>query len=215
MYDENVFKILMIITLFVALTLYHITNWLTPDYWTTRNDVFALLKLAQFSLITIVALIAAYSSRFAQFLFRKLKRSGYIGGCYSGTSGDTGKQEATCTEVFTIKQSFFDISILGKTYAIKERLEWANWSGRAFKKEGNRVYFGITSMLPHNPGGRPKTEHLIMEIQFDDMQHVTGSIYSNSPTEDSRYAYWLDAACRDRQTERCFATHRPSYIKQP
>ena len=156
MYDQKVFRILMTITLFVALSLYHITNLLMPAYWSTSSDVLALVKLSQFALVTLFALTAAYSSRFAQFVFRKLNRADYIGGCYAGMSGDAGNPEATCTEVFAIKQSLFDVSISGKTYAIKERIEWANWNGRAFKKEGNAVYFGITSLIPHNKTGTTK-----------------------------------------------------------
>lgn len=212
MYDQKVFRILM---LFVALSLYHITNLLIPAYWSTSSAVLALLKLSQFALITLFALKAAYSSRFAQFVFRKLNRADYIAGCYAGMSGNAGNPEATCTEVFTIKQSLFDISVSGKTYAIKERIEWANWNGRAFKKEGNTVYFGITSLLPHNKPGRPKVEHAIIEIQFDDRRNVTGSTYSNSPTEDNSYAYWLNATWKDHQAAQCFDTYRPTYIKQP
>ena len=132
MYDQKAFRIVMIGTLFVTLALYHITNILMPDYWTTSNDVFSLLKLSQLGLITLFALTTAYSSSFAQFVFKRLHRSDYIGGCYVGTSGDVGNQTVTGSEVFTITQSLFDISISGKTYSIEKSCDWASWNGRAF-----------------------------------------------------------------------------------
>jgi hypothetical protein len=213
MYDQKVFRILIGMMLFVALALYHVTNLLIPDYWITQNDVLALIKLSKFALITLLVLIAVYSTRFAQFAFRRLNRADYVGGCYAGSSGDAGNIQATCTQVFAINQSLFDITILGKTYSIKEQIEWASWNGRAFKKEGNRVYFGITSVIPYSKPGRPTIEHAIMEIQFDDVRNATGLTYSNSPTEDGKYAYWLKAALKDNKVAQCFDTYRPTNIK--
>jgi hypothetical protein len=78
------------------------------------------------------------------FAFRRLNRADYIGGCYVGSSGDAGNIQATCTQVFAINQSLFDITISGKTYSIKEQIDGqAGTAGLLKKKET-----GFISGLP-------------------------------------------------------------------
>ena len=140
MSNEALLKTGLIVTVFVALLIYHVTSYFFP----ANEDLFSLYKIAQ---MLILGLFIIFSIS-TQYIPRLLPGAGFIGGTYTGTSEMVRghvpiEKEAPHQEEFEIKQTLFETTIHGTSKKEGKVDLYSSWNGRRFHVDHDTHYFGL------------------------------------------------------------------------
>lgn len=155
MRKESLVRGALVVIVFLALFLYHITNTFAP----TDPNWFSLFRLSQFAVIVAFVGFAVWSRYVPTMIpFESTPVGKYIGDSDEINVTITNQPAAepkglkaneTHQEHFSISQNLIETRIDGHSVRAGETQTYSTWFGRRFHSDGNTHYFGIMITTPN------------------------------------------------------------------
>lgn len=181
---KNQIRIVIAITIFLALTLYHLSN---KFFAPIDKDLAVIFKIGQIATMAALFALAGYNKYAAKLFFREL----YIAGRYEGTSKAylyddhfialKSQKKETPTAVykieFSIQQNLFETTIRGHSYIGENKDLLSTWSGKLFSVDDSHFYFGLQLTTD-------RTEYGVLKATLDS-NSLKGFYFSGEPRTEA------------------------------
>jgi len=176
--NESLLRTGLIITIFIALLMYHTMSLFRPD----DPDIFAIYTIAKISTISTFIFFAVMT----QMIARWVSGNSFIGGEYKGRSSEfqfdpsPSVVESFHDESFTIKQTLFETTLEGDSVREGDSDVYSTWFGRRYHVRGKDHYFGIMITTPRGP------EYAVLKMTIKQDGNVSGFYFSGEPDSTKR-----------------------------